>query len=83
MTRRGRGEISDRLDFGRQAVECLRLAQQTTDVDQKALLLSMAQTWNSLGAKVEAIESLAPETMLEVDPAMIGTDWARAARSLE
>jgi hypothetical protein len=78
--------MSDRVDFARQAAECLRLAQQTSDLDQKALLLSMAQTWNSLGARVEAIESLAPETKPEVDTAMtrdaLDHGTIRAARAL-
>lgn len=38
--------------------ECLRLAQQATSPEQRAMLLQMAQSWKSLAEQSETIRDL-------------------------
>lgn len=40
-----------REQYRQNAAECLALAQQVTDADQKDRLLQMAQAWNELADK--------------------------------
>ena len=39
--------------YRRNAAECLALAQQVADADQKDRLLQMALAWNELAARAE------------------------------
>lgn len=41
-------------DYRRYAGECLRLAQDTSNLDDKARLLQMAQAWHDLADKIAA-----------------------------
>ncbi len=43
--------------YRRNAAECVRLAQQTTDPTDKALLLQMASGWIRLAERAEARKS--------------------------
>ena len=53
MFSRGAGSgMTTRDEYLKYAEECLRLAQQATDVDTRARLLDMAQAWRDLGDKV-------------------------------
>jgi hypothetical protein len=49
------------IDYQKQAAECLRMAQRTPAGEQKALLLSMAQSWQALAEKAQRIEALSTE----------------------
>jgi hypothetical protein len=42
-------------DCHRYAAECLALAQRTTDANDKARLLDMAEAWRALALKREAV----------------------------
>ena len=42
-------------DYHRYAAECLALAQRTTDPNDKARLLQMAQAWRDLAQKRESL----------------------------
>jgi hypothetical protein len=46
------------IDFYRFAIECARLAQEARTIEDKALLLSMAQVWIELADKAEIIQAL-------------------------
>jgi hypothetical protein len=39
--------------YKRRAAECVRIAEQTDNADDKSLLLQMAQTWLRLAEKAE------------------------------
>ena len=42
-------------EYHRYAAECLALAQRTTDPNDKARLLDMAQAWRELAQKRESL----------------------------
>lgn len=46
------------IDFHKFAIECARLAQEARTIEDKALLLSMAQVWIELADKAEIIQAL-------------------------
>ena len=41
-------------DYRRYAAECLRVAQQTENQTDKAMMIQMAETWRQLAEKAEA-----------------------------
>jgi hypothetical protein len=45
------------VDYRRYCAECVRLAQQVTDAEDKARLLDMAETFRELAAKTAAKRS--------------------------
>jgi hypothetical protein len=51
--------------YQRHAEACLALAQQTSDSEQKALLLNMAQSWSRLAEQADHIESLLKQAQTE------------------
>jgi hypothetical protein len=42
--------------YRRYAAECVRVAQETTNAGDKAMLLQMAETWRRLAERAEAGE---------------------------
>ena len=46
------------IDFRKFATECARLAQEARTIEDKALLLSMAEVWIALADKAEMIQAL-------------------------
>ena len=50
-----------KIDYEKQAAECLKLAKQTPNSEHKTLLLSMARSWQSLADKAQKIETLQAE----------------------
>jgi hypothetical protein len=44
--------------YEKQAAECLKLARDTRNPEQKALLLSMSQSWLELAEKAQKMEDL-------------------------
>jgi hypothetical protein len=46
------------IDFHKFAIECARLAQEARTIEDRALLLSMAQVWIQLADKAEIIQAL-------------------------
>ena len=49
------------VDYRRYAAECVRLAQQVADPDDKARLLDMAETFRELADKNEVRHAAPPE----------------------
>jgi hypothetical protein len=43
-------------DYRRHASECVRLAQQAKDAKEKAVLLSMAESWRRLAERADSRE---------------------------
>jgi hypothetical protein len=52
-----------KIDYEQQAAECLRMAQKTTNPEQKTLLLSMAQSWRSLAQNAQNMQRLRSEAV--------------------
>jgi hypothetical protein len=48
-------------DYQRRAADLLRIAQETDNPTNKALLLEMAQAWLNLAKRVKAIKGSIPE----------------------
>jgi hypothetical protein len=48
-------------EYQRRAADLLRIAQETDDPTNKALLLEMAQAWVKLAERVRAIKSDGPK----------------------
>ena len=46
------------IDFHKFASECARLAQEARTIEDKALLLSMAEVWIALADKAEVVQTL-------------------------
>jgi hypothetical protein len=46
------------VDFNRFATECVRIAEDVESIDDKALLLSMAEVWIMLGDKADGVHAL-------------------------
>jgi hypothetical protein len=51
--RRGTKEMSRAEEYRRYAIECVRVAQQTHNPNDKAMLLDMAHKWQELADKAE------------------------------
>jgi len=49
-------------EYRRQADECLRLAQNTPNPQDKALLLTMAEAWTRFAEQAAKIQNLAEKT---------------------
>jgi hypothetical protein len=47
-----------KVDYEAQAAECLKMARKASNPEQKALLLSMAQSWRSLAQNAQKIRGL-------------------------
>jgi hypothetical protein len=52
--------IFSAVDYRRYAAECVRLAQQVADPDDKARLLDMAETFRGLADKNDALKQSTP-----------------------
>ena len=46
------------VDFNRFATECVRIAEDVPSIDDKALLLSMAEVWIMLADKADGVHAL-------------------------
>ena len=44
-------------EYRRYAAECVRVAQQTNQMENKALLLRMAEKWRELASRAEGSEN--------------------------
>ena len=51
-------EMQKPIDFKRFAQECIRLAEDVTSVEDKAILLCMGQTWLRLAEHAGTVEAL-------------------------
>jgi hypothetical protein len=50
------------IDFGKFAAECARLAQVVESIEDKALLLRMAEVWVRIADKSERIQAVIDES---------------------
>jgi hypothetical protein len=55
-----------KIDYEKQAAECLRMAQRMPLGEQKALLLSMARSWQALAEKAQRVQALAHDAISTV-----------------
>jgi hypothetical protein len=50
------------IDFGKFATECARLVKEVESIEDKALLLRMAEVWIRLADKAERIQAVLDES---------------------